>query len=215
MIIFSVIILINLSMSSDVQAQEVIGFIDQNTDGINDLFVDTNGDGINDVTGKSYPHAFKYVDGDKDNRNDLWADSDGDGVNDKLGEFQKKSMQWIDLDGDGIIDSEAGGLKGKALKAHVLDINKDGKNDITGERYSGRDLQGYRFGNVYEEMGITDPDFTDTNGNSMNDNFEKEISIGKHGKDKLDFFIDRNGDGIADDKGLGKIKNRGKQKGKK
>ena len=194
---------------------DVVGFVDQNRDGINDLFSDVNGDGINDKTGKSYQHSFEFEDKNGDGINDLWVDSDGDGVNDRLGEVLKKMSQWIDRDGDGILDEEVGQLRGKGLKLHVLDVNGDGCNDVTGNRYTGRDLYGYRYGNVDEEMDLKDPDFLDKDGDGMNDRFKERSLTRQQDRERMDRFIDADGDGIADDRGLERMRRNGGKKGKK
>jgi len=196
-------------------SQNVTGYVDQDRNGVNDYFFDANGDGKNDVTNQSYPHHFLFEDKNGDGLNDLWQDTDGDGVNDLLGEFEKKSKRWVDLDGDGIMDEEAGGMRGQALKMHVLDMDGDGLNDITGQGYSGKDLKGYRYGLVNEEMGMSDSKFSDENGDGMNDRFTaREHSFGR-GQQQMDIFIDKDGDGVADDRGMGVIRGKGKKKGKK
>ena len=192
-----------------------IGFVDENKDGINDRFADGDGNGVNDMTGGSYAHAFRFQDADGDGLNDLWRDADGDGVNDLLGEFNRSQRRWVDHDGDGILDEEVGGLRGRALKAHVLDMNADGKNDVTGEKYTGRDLRGYRYGRVDEENSIVDSNFVDADGDGMNDRFVERVH-GQARRQQMDLFIDADGDGIADNRGLGKQLGigKGKQKGK-
>lgn len=193
----------------------IAGFTDRNQDGINDRFTDADGNGINDVTGTAYPHTFRFIDQDGDGVNDVWRDADGDGVNDLLGEIQKRQMQWIDRDGDGIMDEEAGNLRGRALRVHVLDVDQDGKNDITGFVYTGRELGGYRYGFVDEENGISDSAFMDADGDGMNDRFADRDKGHGQGRPHIDVFIDEDGDGIADDRGLGRLRGRGKKKGKK
>ena len=197
--------------------RSAVGFVDANRDGVNDGFADADGDGTNDVTGRPYLHSFGFQDENGDGKNDLWADADGDGVNDLLGRIQKAQRRWIDRDGDGMMDEEVGGLRGKALKAHVLDADADGRNDITGEPYTGRDLGGYRYGRVDEENGVVASDFVDEDGNGTDDRFEERGQGLEKGRKDMDLFIDTDGDGIADGRGLGHLKGKGKgeKKGKK
>lgn len=216
---FTVILFILIGLSSvfaSLQSQkDAIGYIDQNLDGVNDLFTDVNGDGINDRSGQPYPYHFKYEDKDGDAINDFWIDSDGDGVNDRLGEILKKMSRWIDRDGDGIGDEKVGQLSGRELRKHVLDVDDDGHNDVTGIPYSDRDLYGYRYGNIDEETGIKDSHFIDENSDGMNDHFAGRKHIQGQGRQKMDLFIDVDGDGIADDRGLHRMRRRGGKKGKK
>lgn len=204
-----------LAVQAESPRQESVGFTDQNRDGINDRFCDADGDGVNDVNREPYAHSFQFKDQNKDGINDLWADTDGDGVNDRLHDAQKARSQWVDMDGDGIQDTQSTGLRGKALMAHVLDVNRDGKNDITGEAYSGADLQGYRYGRVDEENGVTDTEFEDANGDGMNDRFIDEGRRRRFRNQNMDIFIDSDGDGIADDRGWKRLQKGKGQKGKK
>jgi len=186
-------------------SEQFPGFVDANGDGVNDLFVDRNGDGINDVTGKPYPHQFRFQDKNGDGINDLWVDKDGDGVNDLIVqvEFGKKGPKWVDVDGDGIQDRDVTLLLPPGrLWHHVLDANHDGKNDITGLPYRGpMGIMGYRFGRVDEEIGKVYKHFVDKNHDGMHD------SALKYGWQRLgprvDVFIDRDGDGICDDRSMG------------
>ncbi len=102
----------------------IIGFVDQDRNGINDLFYDANGDGINDVTGKSYPHSYRFIDQDDNGINDLFIDQDGDGINDIKTSF-------IDMDKDGI-------------ENYLIDMDRDGVNDITGLPYTKHTLEEFR-----------------------------------------------------------------------
>jgi len=78
-------------------------------------------------------------------------------------------------------------------------------------KFNGRDLGGYRFGSVNEETGITSSEFKDADGDGMNDQFQAFARTrGQSGKD---FFIDTDGDGIADDRGLGSLHGKGKKLG--
>lgn len=197
------------SVSTAQDAPPRAGFIDRNGDGRNDWFQDADGDGVNDMDGRPYPHEFEYRDEDRDGRNDLWADSDGDGVNDRLADIQRSGTHWVDRDGDGILDAVRP-LRGRALKAHVLDADHDGRNDITLQPYSGSDLGGYRFGNIIEESGTEDPHYRDLDGDGMNDNDR----FGQEQGRQMDRFLDSDGDGIADDRGFGPFGNPGKSRGK-
>ena len=70
-------------------------------------------------------------------------------------------------------------------------------------------------GLVNEEMGMSDSKFSDENGDGMNDRFTaREHSFGR-GQQQMDIFIDKDGDGVADDRGMGVIRGKGKKKGKK
>lgn len=190
-------------------------FVDLNHDGINDGFVDANGDGVNDVDGKPYAHHFGYADADGDGINDLWTDADGDGVNDRLGALLRSRSRQMDRDGDGILETVPGRLSGKELMTHVLDADGDGRNDITGLAYNGQSLQGYRYGRVDEESGVEDDEFVDENQDGMNDRFKAPTSTRGLGPGGVDRFLDTDGDGMADDRGLGGLRGRGQRRGKK
>jgi hypothetical protein len=192
------------------------GFVDADRDGINDRFADADGDGVNDVTGLPYTRHFAFRDSDGDGINDLWKDADGDGVNDWLGRDQKDLQREVDRDGDGIPDTVVGGIRGRELMAYVLDTDGDGRNDITGEAYSGRDLGGYRKGCMDEERGVLEHRFRDENGDGMHDGFVQRLRE-RHGQGHpaFDRFIDADGDGIADDRGLGRFRRKGGQGKKK
>jgi len=205
-----------LGVSAVLNAQEgtsITGFIDQNRDGRNDWFQDANGDGVNDVDGNPYPHTYKYEDKDGDGNNDLWADADGDGVNDLLGDVQQSRIGWIDSDGDGIRDTVRP-LRGRALKSHVLDADQDGRNDITQQPYSGSNLGGYQYGNINEESGTEDANYQDLDGDGMNDHFQSGSGQGRRTGQQMDQFLDEDGDGIADDRGLGRFGNFERGKGR-
>ncbi|MBN2105715.1 hypothetical protein JW835_16880 [bacterium] len=191
------------------QENMIVGFEDTDHNGVNDHFADADGDGMNDVDGRPYEHTFQFQDKNKDGKNDLWADADGDGVNDLLSHFQKKA--WIDINGDGIQDEGTGVLRGQALKKHVLDTNQDNINDITGERITSTSLGGYKLGRVNEENGMPDRGFLGNDGDRMNDRSAAGVSENQRGRD-MDVFIDQDGDGIADGRGLGRFKT--KQRGK-
>jgi hypothetical protein len=148
----------------------VIGFEDTNGDGVNRLFHDANGDGVNDVDGKPYPHEFKFTDANGDGINDLWVDADGDGVNDLAARFETGKRNWMDEDGDGIADENPRPLRGRYLKKYVLDADHDGKNDVTGEPVS-----------------------------QMIVRFQGDRLEGIRQR-RMDRFIDRDGDGIDDNR---------------
>lgn len=211
-----VVVLCFFGIASVLNAQENPlgrGFVDQDGDGHNDWFQDADGDGVNDVDGIPYPHEFGYRDTDQDGHNDLWADADGDGVNDRLSEIQDPKTDWVDRDGDGIRDPGRP-LRGRALKAHVLDTDDDGVNDITQQRYTGSDLGGYQFGNIAEESGTVDPDYQDLDGDGMNDHFQSGTGQGRGSGRPMDHFMDLDGDGIADDRGLGPFGGAGRGRGR-
>ncbi|HUU26314.1 MAG TPA: hypothetical protein VM123_00750 [archaeon] len=163
------------SEKSQSQAIKIIGFADRNRDGINDLFTDANGDGINDITGKPYPHWFKFEDKNEDKINDLFVDRDGDGVNDL-------SVEFIDSDSDGINDN-------------IVDYNRDYINDISGLRYSRKSLRGYKFGFIKEERQGMMRNFIDEDADGIPDMRQRGGPGYRGGRDQ---FIDRDGDGIDD-----------------
>ncbi|MDZ7317731.1 MAG: hypothetical protein ONB11_01140 [candidate division KSB1 bacterium] len=198
----------------------VIGYQDLNRDGINDLFCDANGDGINDVTKEPYAHQFEWRDQNQDGLNDQWIDQDGDGVNDLLVELlQKKSRNakrpWIDRDGDGISDADAPLPMDLDRKEVVLDVDGDGKNDITGLDIRSDNLMGYRYGCVDEEHSTAVNRFEDKDGDGMHDKFGNRWRHESAGK--FDYFIDRDGDGISDGRGFEKFgnPNKGHRHGRK
>jgi hypothetical protein len=150
-----------------------IGFQDGDGDGLNDLFRDADGDGVNDVNGTAYRHRFGFKDRDKDGVNDLWSDADGDGVNDLVPGATPGA--WVDEDGDGIGDALPAGPPGLGLRKRVLDTDRNGKNDVTGEDISAMKAGRGRFGQQ---------------GGAVR---------------RMDRFIDRDGDGIADDRARGNL----------
>ncbi len=195
------------------------GFIDLNRDGLNDRFQDANGDGINDIDNKAYRHHFKFEDKNKDQVNDLWIDRDGDGVNDLILPLLKQKgnaphQPWIDRDGDGIQDANVRPAFKVGLSEFVLDMDRDGKNDITGLEFDDQNAGGFRYGKIDEEENQEIVKFSDKDGDGMHDSFTKrwENEKGKHGR-RQDVFIDKDGDGIADDRGIGNLeKNRMRQR---
>ncbi|MBN1155059.1 hypothetical protein JXB12_09110 [candidate division KSB1 bacterium] len=207
--------------ASDSVSISVVGYIDKNKDGINDLFHDANGDGINDVNDRPYLHKFDFNDENKDQVNDLWRDEDGDGVNDLMISLLRQSgfkpkSSWIDMDGDGIRDKNAHEFEGADLKKYVLDTDDDGINDITGLEVDDYYVHGYRYGMIDEEGGKKLADFNDDDGDYMHDRYAKRFSddlkrknMGRTGGRNFDYFIDKDGDGICDERGLGGLGRRG------
>lgn len=166
-----------------------IGFVDKNKDGINDKFHDADGDGINDVTKEKYKHRFKFVDKNKDKINDVFVDKDGDGVNDL-------ETKFVDEDKDDISDN-------------VLDYDRDSINDITGLKYKNKDLMGYRYGIVEEEMKKTHKKFIDENGDGMHDPIARRRGFTDENGDGIhDWFVDEDGDGICDGRGFRRCERR-------
>lgn len=206
--------------NADSLRPKIPGFIDADKDGVNDVFVDANGDGKNDVDDKPYAHKFKFLDENEDGLNDLWQDRDGDGVNDLYPEQLKKKgikarLPWIDKDGDGLIDPDVKPKFDVDLREFALDEDGDGKNDITGCEITEDNLMGYRYGNIDEENDKVITKFEDENGDGMHDQFEKrldqDLKQAARGQGN-DYFIDRDGDGIADDRGFGQLKNQARQR---
>ncbi|MDZ7261524.1 MAG: hypothetical protein ONB05_05400 [candidate division KSB1 bacterium] len=194
---------------ADTTGLRPLGFIDRDRNGINDLFCDANGDGINDVTGKPYPHPFDFEDKNNDGINDLWVDRDGDGVNDLMFQLGKKPSPaqrkiWVDKDGDGILDQDARPAPVLEAGKYVLDMNKDGKNDITGLEFASDNPKGHRFGFVDEELGEQFQDFRDKDGDGMDDRIKPGRGPLGQGRPSgmHDYFIDRDGDGIHDGRGF-------------
>lgn len=142
------------------------GWLDSDGDGRHDRFRDANGDGINEVTGLAYAHRFAWADRDQDRLNDLFRDADGDGVNDLA-------------------------RKGESRPTDVLDVDGDGRNDVTGIEYTPTALHGERFGCVQEGAGGVV--WVDEDGDGFPD---KPAASGRGGRE--DRFIDRDGDGLAD-----------------
>lgn len=179
------------SATVDIQHSHPRGYVDQNRDGINDLFRDADGNGVDDVTKKAYPHRFRFVDANGDNINDLFADADGDGVNDR-------DAEYVDRDADGICDN-------------VIDYDGDGVNDITGMKYSRASLQGARFGRVDEVRGIIHSRFVDEDGDGMHD---LHGITGRAHRPGMDVFVDEDGDGICDGRNIrGRLEQRAPREG--
>ncbi|MFQ5769806.1 MAG: hypothetical protein ACE5HX_04685 [bacterium] len=160
-----------------------IGFEDKNQDGINDKFMDANGDGKNDLNGKAYRHKFEFSDKNKDKINDLWVDQDGDGVNDLSHKFKSKKF--------------------KDIHSNVVDVDEDGRNDITGIVYdkSKHQWKGEKWGFWNEKEGKLQGRFIDEDGDGIDDrvqNFKDFMAAHKHGARMRDRFIDEDGDGICD-----------------
>lgn len=148
-------------------------WIDRDGDGRHDLFQDVEGDGVNDVTKLPYAHDFSWSDLNNDGLNDWFRDADGDGVNDL-------ETIYRDRDGDGRDDN-------------VLDADGDGRNDVTGLQYAPGKLEGQRYGFVRE--GEPAAAWIDEDG----DGFPDSPEHGQRGRGREDRFIDRDGDGMADD----------------
>lgn len=182
-----------------------IGFIDKDKDGINDKFRDANGDGKNDVDGKEYPHKFEYKDKNKDKINDLWMDRDGDGVNDLFLKFKGRARQKV--------------------RQNVLDVNADGRNDITGVKFdrAKHRWMGEKWGFWDEQKGKLQGRFIDEDGDGIDDRMKGFSGfMGNHNRSTRmrDMFIDEDGDGIADGRDdfiskMGRCGRGGNQNGKK
>ena len=186
-----------------VEERSFIGFSDKNDDGINDHFFDADGDGKNDRDQKEYPHKFIFTDSNKDQINDLWIDRDGDGVNDLGSKFTDRER--------------------RERHRNVIDVNEDGRNDITGEEYDLTNCKwkGEIWGYWDDGRGKLQGRFIDMNGDGIDDrvhDFDRFIE-GHHGGEKrMDMFIDEDGDGICDDRTdflnrMGKHGRKGRQKG--
>ncbi|MHB9028004.1 MAG: hypothetical protein ACYC9O_04505 [Candidatus Latescibacterota bacterium] len=123
------------SQDKKTEQTPVIGYRDADNDGKNDLFRDADGDGKNDVTGKPYPHRFKFTDENGDGMNDLFRDADGDGMNDvaqtRDGRRERNQAERaVDADGDGINDvSGKRYAPPKFLRQKFIDENADGLSD--------------------------------------------------------------------------------------
>ena len=190
--LMSIIIgLLSVSVLPQVENTGPRGFIDADHDGINDWFSDLNGDGINDLDGKPYNHLFEFVDSNRDGVNDLYQDMDGDGVNDLLLKVRASHPE----------------MQGK----NVVDVNKDGVNDITGIVYVRGDFQGRRFGKVLEEYGQVVKKFIDEDGDGQ---FDGKWRM-KYCNQGMDCFVDRDGDGMCDGRGFYRHKQGNKRRGLK
>lgn len=187
------------------------GFVDQNKDGTNDRFRDANGDGVNDVDQKPYSHLFQFRDQNQDGLNDLWQDNDGDGVNDLMVLILKErgirpKLPWIDRDGDGVLDPDVKPVYEVELTEFVLDSNQDKKNDVTGLAFTKDNVMGFRYGCIDEDLNHEIKKFEDKNGDGMHDKFETrwlKQQPDAPGRNH-DYFIDSDGDGIADGRGFGR-----------
>ncbi len=214
---FCVLMVPTISFGQQKSAPPAIGYQDADRDGFNDLFRDADGDGLNDVTNLSYPHHFQFEDQNKDGINDLWVDRDGDGVNDVMFDLLhrrgiKPETPWVDSDGDGIRDENVRPRFKADLREFVLDMDGDGRNDITGIEFFSDNTLGYRYGCIDEDRGMMIPKFRDNNGDGMHDPFANRFQheMQGYGKGrKYDYFIDSDGDGVSDGRGFEKF---GKQK---
>jgi hypothetical protein len=200
-----------LLRAQTVEKPIAFGFIDKNKDGINDRFCDANGDGVNDIDLQSYQHIFQFRDQNQDGLNDLWQDKDGDGVNDLMVQLLKErgirpKLPWIDRDGDGVLDPGVKPEFAVELTEFVLDSNKDQKNDITGLTFTKDNIMGYRYGCIDEDLNKEIKRFEDANGDGMHDNFNNRWlkEQGDVPGRNHDYFIDTDGDGIADGRGFGR-----------
>lgn len=163
-------------------SQRFIGFEDEDHDGVNDKFYDANGDGTNDVDDQNYAHRFKFEDKNNDKINDMWVDRDGDGVNDLINKLSAEQR--------------------RDRNNNVLDVNEDGRNDITGEQFDPDkpDWKGEKWGFWNETEGKLQGPIIDENGDGIDDRV-KDFNgfMSSHGKGrKRDLFIDEDGDGICD-----------------
>ena len=195
-------------------AEVLSGFHDTDKNGINDFFADANGDGVNDVSNAVYAHHFDFQDQNNDGRNDLWQDIDGDGVNDLFVKLLKEQgheprQMWRDRNGDGILDANAPLKFTVELSQFVIDENQDGKNDITGHDIRKHNVWGYRYGKFDEEQQHQVKNYVDKNQDGMHDAYRERYQrqFGK-GKPLHDYFVDKDGDGIADGRGLGRLQGR-------
>lgn len=156
------------------------GFIDENNDGINDLFVDDDGDGICDNAGlyAGYPNLMGHG----------WADANGNGINDR----------FRDSDGDGINDLDN---RGPGPGFGFVDENSDGINDVNDMPFR------HSFGFVDEDGDGINDRFVDADGDGLNDRNQVRY-IAMPGWGDLednginDFFQDSNGDGLNDLDGM-------------
>jgi len=167
-------------------APQFLGFVDADADGVNDRFVDANGDGKNDRDGKDYLHRFAFEDKNKDGHNDLWIDQDGDGVNDLSPTLKARARQEV--------------------HRNVVDVNEDGRNDITGERYDVKkhNWRGERWGFWDEDKGKTQGRLIDEDADGIDDRAQAHHrgEMGNHGGEaNRDYFIDEDGDGVCDGRG--------------
>ena len=67
-IVWAILMIPTLGYAEEIEelpAQQPIGYVDSNKDGVNDRFADADGNGVNDVTKKSYPHHFQFKDEDR------------------------------------------------------------------------------------------------------------------------------------------------------
>jgi hypothetical protein len=163
--------------------KDFVGFVDKDNDGINDKFRDINGDGKNDIDGKAYQYKFGFKDKNKDKINDLWMDRDGDGVND--------------------LASKLTGKEQKDIHHNVLDVNRDGCNDITGTKFdvSKKQWQGEKWGFWNETQGKLQGRMIDMDGDGIDDRlrgYGHSSKDDRHGHRTSDMFIDEDGDGICD-----------------
>ena len=156
-------------------------FLDENSDGINDIFKDADGDGKNDLTRKQYRHRFKFNDSDNDGKNDLFQDANGDGINDLLDNSE--------------IDKRI------EITHFIIDFNNDGINDVTDEKFI-RKLTIRTFidenGDGIDDRETLGP-LKSLMGKFVGENDAgKQIMLESMDGPVMDRFIDENGDGIND-----------------
>jgi len=133
--VYRIILVAALVLTGTVSAQErapeePLKYIDENKDGMNDLFRDADGNGINDINGKSYKHNFRFIDKNGDGINDVFRDANGDGENDlsfkETGAGKSQYKKFLDADSDGVNDIEGSARMSKGI---FRDENGDGIDD--------------------------------------------------------------------------------------
>lgn len=133
-----------------------------------------------------------FADTDRDGINDRFRDANGDGVDDVSDKpyphrftFEDKDRDgrndlFRDEDGDGVND--LAGTKPRLVL--VLDYQSRKINDVTGAKYTRTRLYGDSFGRIKEDTSLSRA-FVDRDMDGIND-----------------FFVDDDGDGICDGRGL-------------
>ncbi|HKJ04068.1 MAG TPA: hypothetical protein VJ974_00615 [Geopsychrobacteraceae bacterium] len=200
------------------------GWIDEDSDGINDNFTDIDGDGICDnnvrFAGYSYHMDQGFLDTNHDGFNDHFADADGDGINDLSGhrygfgfgftdaDDDGANDRFVDADGDGICDLSAMPFQhpfgwvdenGDGINDNFVDADGDGVNDLSGTRYVAMPGWADFDGDSFNDF------FADADGDGINDlgNISTPYGHGfgwidENGDGINDRFIDADGDGIND-----------------
>ena len=143
-----------------------------------------------------------YKDDDRNGVNDIFVDANGDGVNDIDKTAVYADIKFEDADNDGVndlfSDMDGDGVNDIYLlskKMPVIDNNKDGINDITGLKYKKGFYNGSLTGFAIEERGIWFDDFKDDDNDFGDDEVKNDFSF-----NKMDSFIDEDGDGICDNR---------------